>query len=199
MRRFIADASHELRTPLTTIRGFAAHYRQRGGASRLRPGARGAASGTAAEGAGAANGARVVTEDQDPSSRTGAPVSASATGSPGAGLPPTTGCHREDLDHLMGRVEAEATRMGLLVEDLLTLARLDQQRPLTKAPVDLLTLAADAVQDARIVSPGRPIDLIVAPGNRLPRGRGRVPAAAGARQPGEQRDHAHARRGRRYG
>ena len=33
MRRFIADASHELRTPLTTIRGFAAHYRQRGGAS----------------------------------------------------------------------------------------------------------------------------------------------------------------------
>jgi len=31
MRRFIADAAHELRTPLTTIRGFAAHYRQRGG------------------------------------------------------------------------------------------------------------------------------------------------------------------------
>ena len=36
MRRFIADAAHELRTPLTTIRGFAAHYRQRGGASRIR-------------------------------------------------------------------------------------------------------------------------------------------------------------------
>ena len=70
----------------------------------------------------------------------------------------------EDLDHLVGRVEAEATRMGMLVEDLLTLARLDQQRPLSKGPVDLLTLAADAVQDARIVSPGRPIDLVVAPG-----------------------------------
>ena len=54
--------------------------------------------------------------------------------------------------------------MGVLVEDLLTLARLDQQRPLNLAPVDLLTLAADAVQDARVVSPGRPIDLIVAPG-----------------------------------
>ena len=54
--------------------------------------------------------------------------------------------------------------MGLLVEDLLTLARLDQQRPLNIAPVDLLTLAADAVQDARIVSPDRPIDLVVAPG-----------------------------------
>jgi two-component system OmpR family sensor kinase len=70
----------------------------------------------------------------------------------------------EELDHLIGRVEAEATRMGLLVEDLLTLARLDQQRPLNLAPVDVLTLAADAVQDARIVSPGRPIDLVVAPG-----------------------------------
>ena len=70
----------------------------------------------------------------------------------------------EELDHLIGRVEAEATRMGLLVEDLLTLARLDQQRPLNIAPVDVLTLAADAVQDARIVSPGRPIDLVVAPG-----------------------------------
>ena len=54
--------------------------------------------------------------------------------------------------------------MGLLVEDLLMLARLDQQRPLNIAPVDVLTVAADAVQDARIVSPGRPIDLIVAPG-----------------------------------
>ena len=74
------------------------------------------------------------------------------------GMPP------EELDHLIARVEAEATRMGLLVEDLLTLARLDQQRPLNIAPVDVLTLAADAVQDARIVSPGRPIDLIVAPG-----------------------------------
>ena len=79
------------------------------------------------------------------------------------GLAPD-GLSPEDLDHLVGRVEAEAARMGLLVEDLLTLARLDQQRPLAKAPVDLLTLAADAVQDARIVSPGRPIDLIVAPG-----------------------------------
>ena len=54
--------------------------------------------------------------------------------------------------------------MGLLVEDLLQLARLDQQRPLDMAPVDLLMLAADAVQDARIVAPDRPIDLLVAPG-----------------------------------
>ncbi|HEY1698528.1 MAG TPA: histidine kinase dimerization/phospho-acceptor domain-containing protein, partial [Trebonia sp.] len=141
MRRFIADAAHELRTPLTTIRGFAAHYRQRGGASSMRP--------TALE--------------PNSSFRTDPADSGPSTASPTAGAR-QDGMSPQDLDHLVGRVEAEATRMGLLVEDLLTLARLDQQRPLAKAPVDLLTLAADAVQDARIVSSGRPIDLIVAPG-----------------------------------
>ncbi|MGH3250836.1 MAG: sensor histidine kinase [Trebonia sp.] len=151
MRRFIADASHELRTPLTTIRGFAAHYRQRGGASLLRW------RGPVPDDSGVAG------ADQNSAFRTSAASSVGPDHSPGTGLPPE-GMSPGDLDHLVGRVEAEATRMGLLVEDLLTLARLDQQRPLAKAPVDLLTLAADAVQDARIVSPGRPIDLIVAPG-----------------------------------
>jgi two-component system OmpR family sensor kinase len=70
----------------------------------------------------------------------------------------------EELDRIMQRLESEAARMGLLVEDLLQLARLDQQRPLEKRPVDLLTLAADAVQDARLVAPDRNIDLSVAPG-----------------------------------
>jgi two-component system OmpR family sensor kinase len=141
MRRFVADAAHELRTPLTTIRGFAAHYRQRGGASSL----------------------RWEAPEQNPSARTDAADSNPSPVSPVADSP-QDGMTPEDLDHLMGRVEAEATRMGLLVEDLLTLARIDQQRPLARAPVDMLTIAADAVQDARIVSPGRPIDLVVAPG-----------------------------------
>jgi two-component system OmpR family sensor kinase len=70
----------------------------------------------------------------------------------------------EELDRIMRRLESEASRMGLLVEDLLQLARLDQQRPLDIHPVDLLTLAADAVQDARIVAPERKIELTVAPG-----------------------------------
>jgi two-component system, OmpR family, sensor kinase len=70
----------------------------------------------------------------------------------------------DDLDRIMHRVEAEASRMGLLVEDLLLLARLDQQRPLDFRPVDLLALAADAVQDARILAPDRSIELSVAPG-----------------------------------
>ena len=61
----------------------------------------------------------------------------------------------------MQRVEAEASRMGGLVEDLLLLARIDQQRPLEMRPVDVLALAADAVQDARMVAPGREITLTV--------------------------------------
>ena len=54
--------------------------------------------------------------------------------------------------------------MGGLVEDMLMLARLDEQRPIERRPVDLLTLAADAVQDARIVAPSRAIDLNVGAG-----------------------------------
>ncbi len=65
----------------------------------------------------------------------------------------------DDVRRLMGRIEAEGARMGLLVEDLLLLARLDQQRPLTIGPVDLAAIAGDAVHDARAVQPGRPIAL----------------------------------------
>ena len=99
-----------------------------------------------------------VRKDQDPLSRTNGGASALASGHSPGGLAP------EDLDRLMRRLESEASRMGLLVEDLLQLARIDQQRLLDMAPVDMLTLAADAVQDARIVAPDRPIDLEVAPG-----------------------------------
>jgi len=70
----------------------------------------------------------------------------------------------DDLDRIMQRVEKEAARMGLLVEDLLLLARLDQQRPLARQPIDLLSLAGDAVHDARLLAPSRTIDLSVQPG-----------------------------------
>jgi two-component system, OmpR family, sensor kinase len=63
----------------------------------------------------------------------------------------------EDLATAMRRIEEESARMGVLVEDLLLLARLDQGRPMDMAPVDLARLAADAVDDARAVSPDRPI------------------------------------------
>jgi two-component system, OmpR family, sensor kinase len=70
----------------------------------------------------------------------------------------------DDLDRIMQRVEKEAARMGLLVEDLLLLARLDQQRPLAHQPIDLLSLAADAIHDTRLLAPSRTIELTVQPG-----------------------------------
>ena len=52
----------------------------------------------------------------------------------------------EQLAQVMRRIEDEAARMGLLVEDLLLLARLDQARPLRREPVDLLAVAGEVVQ-----------------------------------------------------
>ena len=147
MRQFVADASHELRTPLTTIRGFAEYYRQRGGLANGKPGQR--------------------TPDATSS------LNAAIRGNPAPGLPAAAAAQEEspltrvDLDRIMRRVEQESTRMGVLVEDMLLLARLDQQRPLDRRPVDLLTLAADAVHDARVMAPERSIDLTLGGGAAL--------------------------------
>ena len=155
MRQFVADASHELRTPLTAIRGYAEYYRQRGGLD---------------------NGAHPAGGPEHDSSGQPALNSAAAdtapAGSPGSGDDPDlpaglanaghlTG---PDMDRIMERVEQESSRMGGLVEDMLMLARIDEQRPIERRPVDLLTLTADAVQDARIVAPSRAIDLTVGTG-----------------------------------
>lgn len=64
-----------------------------------------------------------------------------------------------DVARTFSRIEQEAVRMGGLVEDLLTLARVDEQRPLRSEPVDLLVLAADAVHDARALAPDRSVSL----------------------------------------
>ncbi|TQS46670.1 HAMP domain-containing histidine kinase [Cryptosporangium phraense] len=68
---------------------------------------------------------------------------------------------REAVDRVMQKIEAEALRMGLLVDDLMLLARLDQQRPIEARPVDVLRLAIEAVEGARIVAPTHPITLRV--------------------------------------
>ncbi|HEU4898675.1 MAG TPA: HAMP domain-containing sensor histidine kinase [Actinomycetota bacterium] len=70
-----------------------------------------------------------------------------------------------ELDRLMRRIEDQAAGMGLLVEDLLLLARLDRQRPLERTSVDLLALAAEAVHDARAVAPDRRIELVLGTGD----------------------------------
>lgn len=57
------------------------------------------------------------------------------------------------VTHALARVESEATRMSLLVDDLLLLARLDAGRPLDREPVDLTHLVVDAVSDAHAASP----------------------------------------------
>jgi two-component system, OmpR family, sensor kinase len=66
---------------------------------------------------------------------------------------------REELLRLMGLIAGESGRMSRLVEDLLLLARFDAGPALDRRPVDLASLAAEAVQRARIVAPGRPVTL----------------------------------------
>jgi two-component system OmpR family sensor kinase len=68
-----------------------------------------------------------------------------------------------DVAMLLNRIESEASRMGLLVDDLLLLARLDQGRPLETAPLAFDRLVDDSVRDARAVEPDRPIDVTVEP------------------------------------
>ena len=54
-----------------------------------------------------------------------------------------------DTRHALGRIESEAGRMSLLVEDLLLLARLDAGRPLQFEQTDLVPLVVDTISDAR--------------------------------------------------
>ena len=70
----------------------------------------------------------------------------------------------EDTARVVRRIEDEAARMGLLVEDLLLLARLDRERPLVLGPVELPVLATEAVQAAQAIAPERDIALEIIPG-----------------------------------
>ncbi|WP_278552586.1 sensor histidine kinase [Rothia dentocariosa] len=60
----------------------------------------------------------------------------------------------------MGRIESESKRMGQLVEDLLTLARIDERRESKLAPFNLFHLAVDASNDAYATSPDREVSLV---------------------------------------
>ncbi|WP_229382832.1 sensor histidine kinase [Microbacterium allomyrinae] len=66
----------------------------------------------------------------------------------------------DDVAQSMERIEKEAIRMGLLVEDLLALARLDERRDVVITAVDLRPVARDAALDVRAASPQRPVTVI---------------------------------------
>ncbi|GAA5187791.1 sensory box histidine kinase PhoR [Rugosimonospora acidiphila] len=144
MREFVADASHELRTPLTTIRGFAELYRQATAASE-------AAGAPGEVGPGEGGPGEVGPGEIEPRRIDDAKRAADA----------------QRAAELVRRIEDEAARMGLLVEDLLLLARLDEQRPLAVEPVDLGVLVYDALESARATGPGRTIGMELGAGGPL--------------------------------
>jgi two-component system OmpR family sensor kinase len=67
-----------------------------------------------------------------------------------------------DVELAMRRIEHEARRMGVLVSDLLTLARMDEAPARPHERVELKALAQDAVEDAHATAPEREITLTAA-------------------------------------
>lgn len=66
----------------------------------------------------------------------------------------------EAVGTAMGRIESEATRLGHLVEDMLTLARLNEQRALDQKPLDLNIIAHEAVMDMTVNAPDREVKVV---------------------------------------
>jgi two-component system, OmpR family, sensor kinase len=71
-----------------------------------------------------------------------------------------------ELTKAMGRIETEAARMGRLVDDLLTLARSDEQRAVRREQVDVILIAGDSVADARAIDPTREVTVSDVQGER---------------------------------
>jgi two-component system OmpR family sensor kinase len=76
----------------------------------------------------------------------------------------------EHVARSFGRIEQEATRMGGLVEDLVLLARLDQERPFTKEKVDLAVVVREVVADAGAIEPDREVTAVVESGSMVVEG-----------------------------
>ncbi len=71
----------------------------------------------------------------------------------------------EQVDHAIERIASEGERMRLLVEELLTLARLDHGRGLERIRVDLVDIVSAAVDDAATIDDTRPVTLTTTPGD----------------------------------
>jgi two-component system, OmpR family, sensor kinase len=74
----------------------------------------------------------------------------------------------EDPDLAVTRIQDEARRMGGLIDDLLLLARLDEQRPMSRERLDLVDIATAAVSGARVTMPDRAIDVVVDTESHIP-------------------------------
>jgi two-component system, OmpR family, sensor kinase len=73
----------------------------------------------------------------------------------------------DDVVRSFDRIEREARRMGGLVDDLVLLARLDQERPFTRQEVDLAVVAREAVADARAIEPDRVVTTHIGSGRMV--------------------------------
>ena len=96
----------------------------------------------------------------------------------------------EDTARAMERIEKEAIRMSAMVEDLLALARLDEEREPEITALDLRPIARDAALDMRVAAPGRAITVV---DNTLKTSGLTMPPAP---QPAEQEDEKKPRTGR---
>jgi two-component system, OmpR family, sensor kinase len=80
------------------------------------------------------------------------------------------GAGRDDpaaVEQMLLATRREAERMTRLVNDLLTLARLDEGRPIERQQVDLIALAGEAVDQARVLASGADVALATDGGGRL--------------------------------
>jgi two-component system OmpR family sensor kinase len=64
--------------------------------------------------------------------------------------------NRNDLERLLAGIRRESQRMGVLINDLLLLTRLEDEQAPTMHPVDLVAICAEAVHVANVVGPEWP-------------------------------------------
>jgi Osmosensitive K+ channel histidine kinase len=75
---------------------------------------------------------------------------------------------KADVTEAMERIESEAKRMSGLVDNLLTLTRLDELRELEKTEADVLAIARSAVQDAQAANLDNDFEICDLAGADLP-------------------------------
>jgi two-component system OmpR family sensor kinase len=73
---------------------------------------------------------------------------------------------KKDLADAMGRIESEAVRMGELVESLLVLARIDENKELTKSLTNLTKVVEDAAKNVSVASPKSKLEVVSLDGKK---------------------------------